>query len=104
MTYMFYIFAMGDCHGPYQESPDYGQEDEGDHDPEEKIVYGMEWIDTDPDEMCMFMCLDIHVAMGEYGSAESYWRTSAGGFWLVPCYRYKSGISWNRYRQIYYGA
>ena len=53
MTYMFYTFAMGDCHGPYQESPDYGQEDEGEHDPEEKNVYGMEWIDTDPDEMRM---------------------------------------------------
>ena len=104
MTYMFYIFAMGDCHGPYQESPDYGMEDEGEHNLWEKVVYGMEWIDTDPEEMCMFMCLDIHVAMGEYGNAESYWRSTAGGFWSVPCYKFKSGISWNRYHQIYYGV
>ena len=37
MTYMFYIFAMGDCHGPYQESPDYGMEDEGEHNLWEKV-------------------------------------------------------------------
>jgi hypothetical protein len=98
------FFATGKTAGAYlgpEEEEEYPL-DRGD-DMDKRIVYQLPWKKTKYHELLMFLVVEMHVATGEHATAAEYWNCSAEGLWTATCMGLRSGISWNRYRQLQQG-